>query len=484
MFAALAALTLTDEPGPAACLNLTRLLGKNVVAGNNTKAYSDSQKQYWNAMQSSYSPSCVVYPTSAQDVSTALQAARAAGSRFAVKTRGHNPNTFFSSVQDGVLIDLTSMTLRTYDPTTTLGTFQPGGTFGDIYEFYAQYNRTVVGARLADVGTGLALGGGLSYLSSQYGLACDSFRELEVVLPNGAIVTASPTQNADLFFACRGGGGNAYGVVTRYTVQTRPSGTFYAGNVIYMAEQTHAVMAAIENFTMYNTDPRAAIIGTYEKTPTPSLGIDLDEFAILFLVYDGPDAGGVFDNFTNIPHVLKTLKQRSYLDVVKLPSPDIDLTDLARGNNVFRVKVHRIGGAATYKAVYAAWKEWCKANKDVYALSSIDFQPVPASLAAASAAQNGGNAMQMPGGPWLWLNFLITTKKHLTPDEYDAAQASFRDMVNSIPDDPGLPLFINDANADQNPLKTFSTYETLKATKMKYDPDGFFSNFTGGWRFD
>jgi hypothetical protein len=88
----------------------------------------------------------------------------------------------------------------------------------------------------------LALGGGLSYLSGQYGLACDSFRELEVVLPNGDIVIASPTENEDLFFADRGGGGNAYGVVTNYTIQTRPSGTFYSGNPIYLFNQTADVL--------------------------------------------------------------------------------------------------------------------------------------------------------------------------------------------------------------------------------------------------
>ncbi len=154
-----------------------------------------------------------------------------------------------------MLIDLNKMTQRTSDPATTLGTFQPGGNFGQIYEYFARFNRTVVGARIAGVGTGLALGGGLSYLSSQYGMACDNFRELEIVLPSGEVVTASPTEDEDLFFASRGGGGSAYGIVTKYTVQTRPSGVYYAGNVIYAFEQTEAVLAAVANFTTTRTTP-------------------------------------------------------------------------------------------------------------------------------------------------------------------------------------------------------------------------------------
>ena len=264
-------------PGTSACTQLVQSLGIAKVQSPLSVLYLASQADYWNAVQSSYDPSCVVYPESAQDVSTALKTIKAAGSRFAVKAGGHNPNTFFSSVESGVLIDLNSMTQKSYDASTTLGSYQPGGVFGDIYNYFNQYGRTVVGARLAGVGTGLALGGGLSYLSGQYGLACDSFRELEVVLPNGDIVIASSTENEDLFFADRGGGGNAYGVVTKYTVQTRPSGTFHAGNIIYLFNQTANVLEAIHNFMKYNTDPKAAIIGTYEKLLTPAVGdLDLD----------------------------------------------------------------------------------------------------------------------------------------------------------------------------------------------------------------
>ena len=186
-------------PGSSICTQLIQSLGLAKVQGPLTIPYLASQADYWNAIQSSYDPTCVVYPESAQDVSTALKTIKAAGSRFAIKAGGHNPNTFFSSVDNGVLIDLNSMTQRSYDSSTTLGSYQPGGVFGDVYDYFQQYGRTVVGARLAGVGTGLALGGGLSYLSGQYGLACDSFRELEVVLPNGDIVTASPSENEDLF---------------------------------------------------------------------------------------------------------------------------------------------------------------------------------------------------------------------------------------------------------------------------------------------
>lgn len=91
--------------------------------------------EYYNTLQDAYKPSCIVYPKSSQDVSVALQAIRAADSRFAIKAGGHNPNTFYSSVDDGVLIDLSSLNAKSYDPDTTLATYGPGGTFGDLYDY-------------------------------------------------------------------------------------------------------------------------------------------------------------------------------------------------------------------------------------------------------------------------------------------------------------------------------------------------------------
>lgn len=466
--------------GSSACSNITSQLGSAKVSTNQLSIQYINSTEYYNTLLDDYKPSCVVYPKSAHDVSLALQAIRAADSRFAVKAGGHNPNTFFSSVDKGVLLDLNSMTAKSYDPKTTLATYQPGGVFGDLYEYYAKYNRTVVGARLAGVGTGLALGGGMSYLSPQYGLACDSFRELEIVLPDGRIVTASNETNPDLFFASRGGGGNAYGVVTKYTVQSRPAGQFRAGNIIYAFTQKEAVIEAIGNFIKYNTDPKAAIIGTYEKLPTPDLNLNLDEAIIMFLVYDGPDSGNAFSNFTSIPHVLDTTSIKSYPEVVNMPIPYS--TELSRGNNIFRVGVHRPENGS-YENALNKWRDWAESNKGKYTLLSLDFQPVPKSLTDASNAQ-GGNAMKMPDGPWFWLNYLITTPAGMSEADYKAVQTSYRDLVASTTNAEDLPLFINDANADQKPLHTFSTFSKLQEIKKKYDPDNFFADRTGGWSFE
>jgi FAD/FMN-containing dehydrogenase len=311
-------------------------------------------------------------------------------------------------------------------------------------------------------------------------MAADSFRELEVVLPSGEIVIASEAENSDLFFACKGGGGNAYGVVTKYTVQSRPSGTFYAGNLIHVFAQTEAIGQALADFTKYNADPKAAIIGTYEMLGTSDFNLDLDQAAIMFLVYDGEDPGDAFKNFTDIPHVINTLGPKSYIEVINSPVPFT--TELSRGDNFFRVQALRIDDDS-WKDAIAKWEAWAAEYKGSYFLSSLDWQPIPKSLTDASKSQ-GGNAMDMPDGPWMWFNYLLTTPPDMPQAEYEKVHASFKALVESTPRPEGLPLFINDAAEDQHALSTFSTYPRLQTIKRKYDPDGFFSSKTSGWSFD
>ncbi|KAL4899455.1 hypothetical protein BDW74DRAFT_163452 [Aspergillus multicolor] len=471
-------------PGPEACSNLTQALGSKTVVSNAWNMnYIDSVKSYFNTEQSKFKPSCIVYPTSAADVSVAIKAIRHSESRFAIKAGGHNPNDFYSSVDKGVLIDLSDMTEKSYDEDSTLATYQPGGDFGDVYEYFAKWNRTVVGARLAGVGTGLALSGGLSYLSSQYGLACDSFRELEVVLPSGEIVIANENTNADLFYGLRGGGGNAYGVVTKYIVQSYPAETFHAGIVVYLFQHNSSVLNAISDFITYNEDPKAAIIGTYMKLPTPGFDLNLDEAIIMFLVYDGPDSGNAFKNFTDIPHLVNTLGQKTYTEVVNMPIPNS--AELNAGRNTFRVTVHGGDetGIANLNNLYEKWVEWGNDNKGKYLLTSFDIQPIPKSLTDASNSNYGGNAMQMPDGPWYWVNYLLTASPLLGEKDLEEVNLSYKELVEAVPPTEGLPLFINDASHDQNPLTTYGGYAKLKEIKARYDPDRYFSNYTGGWAF-
>lgn len=125
--------TATPTPGHAACHALSLSLGpaKLSSAQHHLTSY-DASRKYWNTRLDSLRPSCVVYPTTAADVSIALQLIRQNGSRFAIKAGGHNPNSGFSSVNRGVLIDLKRMTGKRYDPESGLASYEPGSRYREL----------------------------------------------------------------------------------------------------------------------------------------------------------------------------------------------------------------------------------------------------------------------------------------------------------------------------------------------------------------
>ena len=84
---------------------------------------------------------------------------------------------------------------------------EPGNRWGKVYRDLDSTDVTVIGGRVANIGTGgLTTGGGISFFSSQVGWACDNVASYDVVTASGIIVRASPTQYPDLYWALRGGG--------------------------------------------------------------------------------------------------------------------------------------------------------------------------------------------------------------------------------------------------------------------------------------
>ncbi|KAI5296882.1 Anaphase-promoting complex subunit 23, partial [Ascosphaera pollenicola] len=205
------------------------------------------------------------------------------------------------------------------------------------------------------------------------------------------------------------------------------------------------LMHATTNFTVYNTDPKAAIIATFEKLPTFTWCMNLDELAIMFLVYDGSDPGDVFKNFTNIPHIINTVKQRDYQSTTEL---SIDGTaNLGSGSNLFRVSVQR-PDPALFIRLHKMWNDWAESHKGKYGLLELGVQFVPKLLTDASRKYLGGNAMQMPDGPDIWIKFLLSTMPFQPDDELVELHESFKNMTETIKPPKGLPMFVNDAAKD------------------------------------
>jgi FAD/FMN-containing dehydrogenase len=186
--------------------------------------YLAQQANYWSTGCSALKPSCILYPKSAQEVSTIVQILNDNNETFAIKSGGHNPNAGWSSIKGGPLISTKKLNEVTFDPASMTVRVGPGNDWEDVHKALEGTNVTVVGGRIGEVGVGgYMLGGGLSFLSTQYGWAANNIASFEVVLANATIVTASNTSNPDLYKALKGGGNN-YGIVTAYNMIAHPMG--------------------------------------------------------------------------------------------------------------------------------------------------------------------------------------------------------------------------------------------------------------------
>ena len=182
-------------------------------------------------------PRAVVRAEQAADVMGAVNFARENGLDLAVRGGGHSAPGFGSN-DDGVVIDLSLMRHVHVDPASRTARAGGGATWGDFNYATHAYGLATTGGIVSTTGVGgLTLGGGIGYLTRGYGLSIDNLLSADLVTADGKAMRASKTENDDLFWAIRGGGGN-FGVATSFEFQLHPVDTVTVGLFFY--ELDHA----------------------------------------------------------------------------------------------------------------------------------------------------------------------------------------------------------------------------------------------------
>ena len=207
----------------------------------------------WNGMAAK-TPALVVRPLGPADVAAAVTFARDNGLLLSIKGGGHNI-AGTSIAEGGLTLDMSRMREITVDPDAKTADVGPGCRLQDLDRATQAHGLATVLGFISEVGVaGLTLGGGLGYLARRFGWAVDNLLEVEIVTADGEIRTASRDENADLFWAIRGGGGN-FGVVTRFTFRLHEVGpTVYGGLIAWPFERADELFRAYRDIT--NDAPR------------------------------------------------------------------------------------------------------------------------------------------------------------------------------------------------------------------------------------
>ena len=201
----------------------------------------DAARRVWNGMIDRR-PALIACCATVADVQAAVTFAREHDLVVAVRGGGHNV-AGFGTCNGGLVIDLSPMKGIVVDPGARTARAEPGCLLGDLDRATQVYGLAVPAGQISHTGiAGLTLGGGMGWLMRKHGLTVDNLLAVELVTADGALVRASATENAELFWAVRGGGGN-FGVAVAFEYRLHPIGQrVLGGMVVYPLEQAREVL--------------------------------------------------------------------------------------------------------------------------------------------------------------------------------------------------------------------------------------------------
>ena len=221
------------------------LIGEIVLPGEG--GYEAAARTSYQA--TTHRPKIIVYCEVEADVRCCLQWAERHGWWVTPRSGGHSTAGY--SVNDGMVIDVSRMKSVYVDPATMTATVGAGTNFGTLNAILNSYKLHVPGGACPDVGiAGYMQGGGYGYTSRAFGMNCDNVIAFRMMLCDGRTVTANALQNADLFWAVRGGTGNNFGILIDVTYRLRPVWKIWAFGLAWSWDAAPRVLAEMQTHYM------------------------------------------------------------------------------------------------------------------------------------------------------------------------------------------------------------------------------------------
>jgi FAD/FMN-containing dehydrogenase len=207
----------------------------------------DQARRLWNKMFDER-PALIARCSGAADVAKSIQFARERDLLVAVRGGGHSYQGY-STCKGGLVIDLSWIRGVRVDPIAKRARADAGAWIGDVDRETQHYGLATPMGTASNTGiAGLTLGGGYGRLSRQFGLACDNLLSAELITADGKSLRVSATDNPDLLWALRGGGGN-FGVVTSFEYQLHPVATqVFAGELTYAPDRLKSVLEYLADY--------------------------------------------------------------------------------------------------------------------------------------------------------------------------------------------------------------------------------------------
>ncbi|KAJ4074922.1 hypothetical protein BFJ70_g17302 [Fusarium oxysporum] len=454
------------------CDRLSEEFPSQVLLRNQSE-YDSAKHSFWSTIQGTVSPICFFKPEIPEEVSRAVVLTRGGNCRFAVKSGGH-ASFEASTIEDGLVIDLTKLNRVVVSKDRRTAIIEPGGTWSVVYHALQEYNLTVPGGRQFGVGVGgLALGGGISWLSNLLGWTCDNILEYEIVLADGRIVKANPKSHKDLFWALRGGGSN-FGIVTKFKFLTQEQGKLWNGNLLFNATQNLTVNAAFAKWgnSLAPTDPRSGGIVVWDAhADAPPNGIAVLFHADTFAENTHPE---VFNEFYDADRI-EALEANAFHG------------DIAEGfvvpGSVTRTSFWTTSWVLDTELTQQVFEFWNKESKSIASFATqqqLQIQIVTRSQMNFMRT-NGGNPTGLAdlSKPIGFINLIMRWEKAEDDEAVYRVQQRIQDRIDDAAKQKGLYStfqYLNYASQFQDPFASYGTVNKQRLLRIakKYDPQGVF----------
>src|SRR3954470_14309528 len=228
----------------------------------------DEARTVFNAMVDNR-PAAIVKCKDPHDVIAAIDLARARAAEGSIGSGGQGV-TGSKISHEGIVIDLSEMKRIAVDSEARTVRAQAGVTWGELDAATQEHGLAVTGGRVPSTGiAGLTLGAGSGWIERKFGYACDNLLEADVVTADGRFLRCNDTENSDLFWALKGGGGN-FGVVTQLTYRLHPVGPMvYGGMLIYPGFQAGEIARMYRDFMATAPDEVGGGVAFLTAPPEP-----------------------------------------------------------------------------------------------------------------------------------------------------------------------------------------------------------------------
>lgn len=381
----------------------------------------------------------------------------------AIRGGGHS-GPGLASVDDGFVIDLSSMKGIWVDPEKRTAKVEAGCTWGDVDHATHAFGLATVSGVISTTGVGgLTLGGGHGYLTRKYGLTIDNLIGADVVLADGSFVHASENEHPDLFWALRGGGGN-FGVVTSFEFKLHPVKNVIGGPMFWPIEKLEKTMKWYREWLPELPDDVYAFYLVAEVPPADPFPKDIhgEKVCGLLWCYTGPE-----DQFDNFAKQARDVAEPLFEFTGSMPYPALQ---------------------SLFDDLYPAGMQWywkgdfvSKINDEAVEVhkqfgtvptmhSTMHLYPVNG---AAHRSSNGDTAWDKRDATWS----MVIAGVDPEPKNAETITKWAKDYWETLHPYTMKGAYINfmmEEGEDRIKATYGKNYERLKKVKSKYDPDNLF----------